>query len=68
MVATVILIKGLIMLKKQYGRYTSVGTLKIVACVIPQLFHGINTDVTVTASSVVRLKIFCFKTSGNKNY
>ena len=32
-----------------------VGTLRIVACVIPHVFQGINGEVTVTESSVVRL-------------
>ena len=31
-------------------------TPRTVACVIPQEFHGINTDVTVTESSTVRLR------------
>lgn len=53
--ATKILINGLSKLKKLYGRYTSVGTFSIVACVIPHVFHGISGLVTVTASSVVRL-------------
>ena len=29
-------------------------TLRIVACVIPHVFQGMRTEVTVTASSVVR--------------
>lgn len=53
--ATKMLISGLSKLKKQYGRYTSVGTLKMVACVMPHVFQGISGLVTVTASSVVRL-------------
>lgn len=54
-IATKILINGLMILKKQYGKYVSVGTFKMVACVIPHVFHGISGEVTVTASSVVRL-------------
>ena len=33
----------------------NVATPRIVACVIPQVFHGISTEVTVTESSTVRL-------------
>ena len=49
------LISGEMRLKKQYGRYVSVATPSTVDCVMPQVFHGISTDVTVAASSVVRL-------------
>lgn len=50
------LISGLIRLKKQYGRYASVGTLRMVACVMPQLLHGYSGDVTVAESSTERLR------------
>lgn len=43
------------MLKKQYGRYVNVATPNTVLCVIPHVFQGTSTEVTVTASSVVRL-------------
>lgn len=49
-------ITGLRILKKQYGRYESVATLSMVACVIPQEFQGMSTPVTVAESSVERLK------------
>lgn len=32
-----------------------VGTPNTVACVMPHVFHGTSTEVTVTLSSVVRL-------------
>ena len=48
------LISGLSMLKKQKGRYAMVGTLSIVAWVIPQLLHGKSGDVTVDESSTER--------------
>lgn len=49
-------ISGDIMLKKQYGRYSSVGTRRTVAWVMPQEFHGMSTEVTVAESSVARLR------------
>ena len=55
MMATKMLIIGLIILKKQKGAYATVGTLRIVACVMPQLLHGKIGEVTVAESSTVRL-------------
>lgn len=49
------LIMGLMMLKKQYGKYVRVATPSTVLCVMPQVFQGTRTNVTVTESSVVRL-------------
>ena len=49
-------IRGEIILKKQYGRYSKVGTFKTVAWVMPQEFHGISTDTTVAESSTERLR------------
>jgi hypothetical protein len=48
-------IKGEIILKKQNGRYSSVGTLRTVAWVIPHEFQGISTETTVAESSTERL-------------
>ena len=47
---------GEMRLKRQYGRYVNVLTLRTVACVIPQEFHGISTDTTVAESSTERLR------------
>ena len=49
------LMSGLMILKKQNGRYTAVGTLRIVAWVIPQLLQGNIGEVTVEESSTERL-------------
>ena len=54
--ATRQLIIGLIMLKKQKGRYTRVGIPSTVLCVIPHAVHGTSTEVTVAESSVERLR------------
>ena len=53
--ATIQLITGLMMLKKQKGRYTIVGIPSTVLCVIPHAVQGTRTDVTVEESSVLRL-------------
>lgn len=45
------LMNGDMILKKQYGRYVMVGTPNTVAWVIPHVFQGIRTDVTVAESS-----------------
>lgn len=37
------------------GKVGQCGYTQMVACVMPQVFHGISGEVTVTASSVVRL-------------
>lgn len=50
-----ILINGLIILKKQYGKYVKVGMPSTVACVMPHVFQGTSGDVTVAPSSSVRL-------------
>ena len=47
--------KGLMMLKKQKGRYTTVGMPSTVLCVMPHAVHGTRTEVTVALSSVLRL-------------
>ena len=47
--------KGDKMLKRQKGAYTSVGTDKMVAWVMPQLDQGYRGDVTVAESSTLRL-------------
>ena len=47
---------GLIRLKKQNGRYVSVGTPKTLACVAPPEFHGTSTEVNVPESSRVLLR------------
>ena len=52
----IILIIGEIKLKKQNGKYDNVEIPKIADCVAPQVFQGINTEVTVPLSSIVRLK------------
>ena len=52
--ATTTLIKGLMRLKKQYGRYATVAIPRDVDCAIAHVFHGISTDVTVLESSIVR--------------
>lgn len=44
------------MLKMQHGIYTTVATPRTALCVTPQEFHGISTDVTLTLSSIVRLR------------
>ena len=49
-------IKGESRLKKQYGRYSKVATLRTVAWVIPHEFHGISTETTVAESSTERLR------------
>lgn len=54
MAAWIIDISGEMMLKKQKGMYVSVGTPNTVAWVMPQVFHGMSTDVTVALSSAVR--------------
>ena len=54
-IATRQLMMGLIILKKQKGRYTSVGMPNTVLCVMPQAVQGTNTEVTVAESSVERL-------------
>lgn len=54
-IATKQLINGLMMLKKQKGRYTNVGMPSTVLCVIPQAVQGTSTEVTVAESSVLRL-------------
>ena len=41
-------INGDIKLKKQYGKYSIVETLRTVACVIPHEFHGIMLFVVVS--------------------
>ena len=46
------LIMGERMLKMQYGRYVHVDTPSTVLCVIPHVFHGTSTDVTVTIHMV----------------
>lgn len=61
--AYIIVMNGLIMLKKQKGKYVSVETPNTLACVAPHVFHGINTDVTVPESSSVLLKF-----SGAKSF
>lgn len=55
-VAIKILIKGLIILKKQYIQYVPVATPNTDACVAPQVFQGKSTEVTVPESSSVRLR------------
>ena len=47
---------GLRRLKIQYGRYDIVATFSTVACVIPQVFHGMRGLVTVAESSALLLK------------
>ena len=47
---------GLIMLKKQKGKYASVATPKVADMYAPQVFQGINGEVMVPASSKVRDK------------
>ena len=49
------LMKGLMILKKQYGRYSIVGTFSTKDWVVPHVFHGTSTEVTVAESSVERL-------------
>lgn len=51
-----IFIRGEIRLKKQKGRYSSVGTPNMRACVAPQVFQGTSTEVTVPESSKARLR------------
>lgn len=52
---------GLMILKKQKGAKARVATPNAPACAAPQEFQGTNTDVTVPASSRVRLKTSGFK-------
>lgn len=54
-IATRQLMIGLMMLKKQNGRYTSVGMPSTVLCVMPHAVQGTSTEVTVAESSVERL-------------
>ena len=48
--------KGERILNRQNGAYTSVGTDRMVAWVIPQLDQGNSGDVTVAESSTLRLR------------
>ena len=52
--ATSTLMKGLMMLKKQKGRYTVVAMPSEADCAIAHVFHGTSTEVTVLESSMVR--------------
>ena len=45
---------GLMMLKKQNGRYTTVAMPREADCAMAQVFHGTRTEVTVLESSMVR--------------
>lgn len=53
--ATIIVIAGVIRLKKQYGKYAKVATFKTLACTTAHVFQGTKTDVTVAESWRVRL-------------
>ena len=56
MMATRMDMSGESRLKKLKGAYTSVGTDRMVACVIPQLLQGKRGEVTVAESSTLRLR------------
>ena len=49
-------INGETQLKMQYGAYAKVATPRMPLWATPQVFQGMSTEVTVPASSSVRLR------------